>query len=69
MNLTSGATGMSYAPEFIDNRDGNTLAEPLEATAKPVRKLAEKVNIERLAGHSIHFHAFRREAKRSRTPA
>jgi hypothetical protein len=27
--LTSGATGMSHAPEFIDNRDGNTLAEAL----------------------------------------
>jgi hypothetical protein len=29
MNLTSGATGMSHAPEFTDNRDGNTLAEAL----------------------------------------
>jgi hypothetical protein len=29
MNLTSGATGVSHAPEFIDNRDGNTLAKAL----------------------------------------
>jgi hypothetical protein len=44
-------------------------AKALEATAKPVRKLAKQVDIESLAGNRGHFHALSREAKCGGTPA
>jgi hypothetical protein len=41
----------------------------LQATAKAIRELPEKVNIEWLAGHSIHFHALGCETQGGRAPA
>jgi hypothetical protein len=41
----------------------------LKATAKPVRELAEKIDIESVAGYRVHFHALGCEAQRSRAPA
>jgi hypothetical protein len=44
-------------------------AKALEATAKAIGQLAEKINIESLAGYRVHFHALGCEAQRCRTPA
>jgi hypothetical protein len=44
-------------------------AKALHATAKPVRQLAVKVNIERLVADRVGFHAFGHTRKRCRTPA
>ena len=54
----------------VVHRPRDTLkAKPLKAPAKPVRKLAIKVNVERLVAHRVAFHRFGHNRKRRRAPA
>jgi hypothetical protein len=44
-------------------------AKPLQAAAKAVCELAEKIDIKSIAGYRVHFHALGCEAQRGRAPA